>query len=143
MQGRPSPYYIMQLARTFNPLQGLFNVLIYCRPHIKALRKRNPEYSWFGAFFETLRNGGDNNAVGQSHRATSNHGKRRSSTKALIISRIEREHLKRMESIRELKVENNFMYAALKVRAEFEQESDHGRYETLESNTSMSGHDAK
>lgn len=44
----------------FFPTQGLFNVFVYCRPHIVALQTKYPnEYTWFRAFRVVLRSGGD------------------------------------------------------------------------------------
>jgi len=44
----------------FFPTQGLFNILVYCRPHIVALQTKYPgEYTWFRAFRVVLRSGGD------------------------------------------------------------------------------------
>ena len=51
---------IAQLGSFFFPLQGLFNIFVYCRPHIVALQKKYPgEYSWFRAFKVVLMSGGD------------------------------------------------------------------------------------
>ena len=93
-QRTPLPFAIFILARIFNPLQGLFNVLIYCRPHVSSLRIHNPEYSWLKAFWQTVRTGGDNSSAGQSRRKTRS---------KQLLERIDRDHKLRMAKIRKAK----------------------------------------
>lgn len=69
MKGQEPPFLLIFLAQFFLPLQGFFNILVYTRPHIISLRRRNPEYSWFKAFIIVFKAGGDNDSVGQSQRS--------------------------------------------------------------------------
>ena len=58
---KPAPKSLMVLASIFFPLQGFINIFIYCRPHIVSLQKEFPEeYTWFKAFINVLKSGGDN-----------------------------------------------------------------------------------
>ena len=61
------PFCLLILSQTFMPLQGFFNVFVYTRPHVKSIRKNNPDYSWFKAFWIAFKAGGDNDSVGQTH----------------------------------------------------------------------------
>lgn len=54
-----APFPIIILARTFYPLQGLFNILIYTYPHVVSCQRNHEEYSWFRAFWEVVKSGGD------------------------------------------------------------------------------------
>jgi hypothetical protein len=56
----PVPFTLLVLARFFNPLQGFFFILVYSRPHVKAIRKSEPELNWFQAFAVAFKAGGDN-----------------------------------------------------------------------------------
>ena len=47
------------LSRTFFPLQGFFNLLVYTYPHVSAYR-RSRNVSWFNAFKSIIKKGGDN-----------------------------------------------------------------------------------
>lgn len=40
------------------PIGGLFNILVYSRPKVVSLRRRNAEYSWFKAFATVVKAGG-------------------------------------------------------------------------------------
>jgi hypothetical protein len=42
----------------FYPLGGVFNILVYTRPKVLSLRRKNPHYSWFRAFVLVVRAGG-------------------------------------------------------------------------------------
>lgn len=55
-------FWIALLARITNPLQGLFNILVYTRPYVLSTMKRT-KCSWWKAFWITLKNGGDNDDV--------------------------------------------------------------------------------
>jgi hypothetical protein len=57
------PFVIMYLARLFYPMQGLFNVLIYTYPHVNSCRQDHIEYSWFRAFYEVVKSGGDSDQI--------------------------------------------------------------------------------
>lgn len=93
MQDKPIPFSILLCARIFNPVQGAFNILVYCRPHVTSYRKRNPGCSWIKAFLKTLENGGDSYKSEQDDVTPTSKKSRR-------LARIEHEHLKRMQSIR-------------------------------------------
>lgn len=47
----------------FAPLQGVTNVLVYTHPHVAALRRANPDYSWWTAFKSTIQSGGDHDQM--------------------------------------------------------------------------------
>ena len=96
---KPIPFWLKQAARMFNPLQGFFNVFIYCRPHVLAVKRSNPEYSWLKAMYLVVRSGGDNNSAGQGRRNVPL-GKSNKAGKK-IQERIELEHRQRMDSIRQ------------------------------------------
>ena len=61
-----APFPLLLLSQIFNPLQGLFFILVYSRPHVRSIRLRNPELSWFTAFKIAFKAGGDNDSGGQS-----------------------------------------------------------------------------
>lgn len=65
----PSPFPLVLLSQIFNPLQGLFFILVYSRPHVRSLRVQNPELSWFQAFKIAFKAGGDNDSGGQSNKS--------------------------------------------------------------------------
>mmetsp|Transcript_7810 Transcript_7810/g.8599 ORF Transcript_7810/g.8599 Transcript_7810/m.8599 type:complete len:479 (+) Transcript_7810:191-1627(+) len=54
-----TPYWLAFIARTVNGLQGLFNVLVFTRPHIISLRRKHKSYSWLKAFWTIVKSGGD------------------------------------------------------------------------------------
>ena len=54
------PFVLRLMARLINPGQGIWNILVYTRPHVIALRKAYPEYSWLKAFTIVVKSGGDN-----------------------------------------------------------------------------------
>lgn len=56
----PVPFEVKLLSRIFNPLQGFFFIVVYSRPHVKAIQKSNPELYWFQAFVIAFKAGGDN-----------------------------------------------------------------------------------
>ncbi|GFH55547.1 hypothetical protein CTEN210_12023 [Chaetoceros tenuissimus] len=58
--GNPAPFPVVLLSRIFNPLQGFFFILVYSRPHVKSIKKSNPELNWFQAFTVAFKAGGDN-----------------------------------------------------------------------------------
>lgn len=98
------PFPLLMTARVVKPLQGLFNILVYCRPHIRTYRVRNPEISWITAFLKTLENGGDSESVEASQDSSYNSRRRRRRSsgvdKSVMLQRIELEHKKRMASLR-------------------------------------------
>ncbi|GFH50375.1 hypothetical protein CTEN210_06851 [Chaetoceros tenuissimus] len=65
----PPPFPLVLLSQIFNPLQGLFFILVYSRPHVRSLRVQNPELSWFQAFKIAFKAGGDNDSGGQSNKS--------------------------------------------------------------------------
>ena len=69
IQGLTPPFAIIFLTRPFYPMQGFFNVLIYSYPHVSNTRQRCPEYSWFRAFWEVVKSGGDNDQLPISRRS--------------------------------------------------------------------------
>lgn len=89
-------YVILVLSRIFTPLQGLFNICIYCRPHVISLRRRRPDVSWWHACWLTVKTGGDHNLLGQSKR------RRKSNLigNEIFLERLERDHIQRMATIR-------------------------------------------
>ena len=103
-QGKRIPFFLLELGRLFNPLQGLFNILVYSRPHVSSLRSNHPEYSWLKAFWLTVRTGGDHD----SSQAASTNSNKGSSQK--VSDRIERNHISsRMNKLRkERKSTNGF-----------------------------------
>ncbi len=70
---------------------------MYCRPHVKALQRQHPEYSYLKAFWLTIKKGGDNNSSGQTRT------RRRSNLirNKVFLDRLERNHKDRMQSIRQ------------------------------------------
>ena len=57
--GNTPPFWIYLTARLLSPLQGLFNIVVYTRPHVNTERKKNPNSSWFAAFKTVVASGGD------------------------------------------------------------------------------------
>ena len=60
------PFVPLILSGFFMPLQGIFTIYVYTRPHVKSIQKNNPHYSWFKAFQIAFMAGGDNDSVGQT-----------------------------------------------------------------------------
>ena len=96
------PFVLIELGFIFQPLQGVFNILVYCRPHVSSLRTNNPGYSWLKAFWQTVRTGGDNNGAGQSRRSNRTH---RGSQK--VLQKMERNHILMMAKIRQARNPSN------------------------------------
>jgi hypothetical protein len=71
LTGNPIPFSISFLMCIFMPLQGFFNICVYTRPHVKSIRRNNPDYSLFKAFWIAFKAGGDNDSVGQTQGSTS------------------------------------------------------------------------
>ena len=55
----PRPFPLLVVYLIFNPLGGVFNILVYTRPKVSAVRRRRPEYWWFRAFWMVVMTGGD------------------------------------------------------------------------------------
>ncbi len=90
-------FVILICARIFTPMQGILNIFVYCRPHVKALRKRHPQYSYLKALWLVLKTGGDNNSVGR----TRSDRKKNLQGNVVFLQRLERGHVQRMMSIRQ------------------------------------------
>jgi len=99
---KPVPFILLLLGCAFIPMQGVFNILVYCRPHVSSLRTNIPGYSWLKAFWQTVRTGGDNNSAGQSRRPNRTH---RGSQK--VLQKMERNHILRMAKIRQARIPSN------------------------------------
>lgn len=102
-------FRLLILSKLFSPLQGLFNILVYCRPHVNSLRRKHPDFSWFKANWITVKTGGDNNSSGRTRRD------RQSNLigNTVFLERLERDHAQRMRSIRQNKHEVVDTYEAL------------------------------
>lgn len=59
VSGMKKPFALQLLSRILQPLQGLFNMLVYTRPHVKSYRSLHPDSSWFNGFFHVISKGGD------------------------------------------------------------------------------------
>ena len=57
-----APFFIIFLARTTNPLQGIFNIIIYTRTRVASLRA-NSEHSWIKAFWIVIISGADHDVI--------------------------------------------------------------------------------
>lgn len=55
-------FWLYLFARFLSPLQGLFNIVVYTRPHVTNQRKRKPSLTWWGAFKKVVASGGDDDA---------------------------------------------------------------------------------
>ena len=65
-KGSPAPFELVLFGRIFAPLQGIFFIFVYTRPHVKAIKNSNSELNWFQAFFIAFKAGGDND-FGDGH----------------------------------------------------------------------------
>lgn len=92
--GKTVPFGLFLTARFFNPLQGVFNILVFSGPFVSSMKRSHPEYSWWKAFCLTVLSGGDNNLSGQSKRT--NPGK----ASQKVRDKIELNNRKKMRSIR-------------------------------------------
>jgi hypothetical protein len=57
------PFTIILLARLFYPLQGFFNILVYTYPHVQSYRRNHSEVSYFRAFVQVIKSGGDSDQI--------------------------------------------------------------------------------
>lgn len=55
--GQDVPFGITLMFSIFYPLGGLFNILVYTRPKLISLKKRQPELSWIRCFFKIVKSG--------------------------------------------------------------------------------------
>ncbi len=71
-------------------------MLVFIRPHVRTLRRRNPTYSRLKVLWLVIKSGGDNNSLGQrrSQRRTNRQGDQ------IYLQRLQRDHIERMRSIR-------------------------------------------
>lgn len=51
------------LRELFYPMQGFVNVFVYTYPHVAMLRKSNPEFGRFWAFYAIIMSGGDHDQI--------------------------------------------------------------------------------
>ncbi len=80
--GNKPPVAVVVIAKILVPLQGLFNIFIYTRPHVQKERKRNPRLGYWEAFFLVVRSGGDDD-----DERTNRFREGPSSSRALALSR--------------------------------------------------------
>jgi hypothetical protein len=71
------PFWLGLVARTVLSMQGFLNILIYTRPHVITKRRRHTNYSWFKAFIEVVKAGGDNDGNTRRRRRRGGGGIRR------------------------------------------------------------------
>lgn len=57
------PFTITLLSRTFFPLKGIINVLVYTYPHVTSYRRNHVECNWLQAFWNVVRTGGDSDQI--------------------------------------------------------------------------------
>ena len=65
IMGKEAPFALLLLARIFMPLNGFFLILVYSRPHVKALRSQNQDLKMLEAFVTVFKAGADND-LGES-----------------------------------------------------------------------------
>mmetsp|Transcript_22498 Transcript_22498/g.32923 ORF Transcript_22498/g.32923 Transcript_22498/m.32923 type:complete len:242 (+) Transcript_22498:30-755(+) len=65
---------VLIISRFFQPLQGLFNILIYTRPHVKAVRDNDESLSWFRALLHVVNSGGDRGRIRNSNQQKNGNG---------------------------------------------------------------------
>ena len=68
LSGKKPPFAILLLERSLQPIQGVFNILIYTSPHVAVQRKENPDFTWFHCFMKVVKNGGDDDLDATSRR---------------------------------------------------------------------------
>lgn len=80
LMGAEAPFALKIFSRLLQPLQGLFNMLVYTRPHVKNYRSIHPESKWLGAFLYVVSKGGDDDrtAMQRSSRSTMSQNRRSS-----------------------------------------------------------------
>ncbi len=66
--GKEPPFWLQLLDRGLQPLQGVFNILVYASPHVKTMQQLNPGLSWFRAFLRVVRSGGDDDQSSKERR---------------------------------------------------------------------------
>mmetsp|Transcript_24572 Transcript_24572/g.25004 ORF Transcript_24572/g.25004 Transcript_24572/m.25004 type:complete len:401 (-) Transcript_24572:219-1421(-) len=59
------------LAKMFQPLQGMFNIIAYTHPYVKSVRKHS-DLSWSQAFCTVIRKGGDLDGFTRRRRSSLN-----------------------------------------------------------------------
>lgn len=68
--GKEPPFYLQIIDRGLQPLQGVFNILVYTSPHVTTIRRVCPELNWFQAFFWVVMNGGDDDQANEERRSS-------------------------------------------------------------------------
>ena len=58
-RGKDPPLAFTIILHAVFPLQGLLNIFIYTRPKAITLRQRYPNFSWYQAFWEVVKAGGE------------------------------------------------------------------------------------
>ncbi|GFH56963.1 predicted protein [Chaetoceros tenuissimus] len=53
------PFVLNIISRCLLTLHGPVFLLTYTRPCVRSIRRNNNDYSWFGAFWEVFKSGGD------------------------------------------------------------------------------------
>lgn len=86
--GKFPPTFISFLAVSLNPLQGMFYVFIYTRPHVNSLRRHskarlNERYSYPRALWKVVKAGGDLPRIPRKKQG------RRSSRHIAVVGRLE------------------------------------------------------
>lgn len=51
--------WVLIIGKFLVPLQGLFNILVYTRPHVMRLREKKTQLSYWAALMEVISSGGD------------------------------------------------------------------------------------
>ncbi len=69
LNGSESSFYIALFTKLLQPLQGLFNILVYTRPHVKSFQRNNPGVTWFQAFCAVIASGGDDDLDADERRS--------------------------------------------------------------------------
>eukprot|EP00554_Chaetoceros_debilis_P016210 CAMPEP_0194123900 /NCGR_PEP_ID=MMETSP0150-20130528/56459_1 /TAXON_ID=122233 /ORGANISM="Chaetoceros debilis, Strain MM31A-1" /LENGTH=644 /DNA_ID=CAMNT_0038817367 /DNA_START=59 /DNA_END=1993 /DNA_ORIENTATION=+ len=80
LTGAEAPFALKILSRLLQPLQGLFNMLVYTRPHVRNYRSSHPESKWLEALLHVVSKGGDDDrtAMQRSRNSTMSHNRRSS-----------------------------------------------------------------
>lgn len=63
--------YGLKVWNKVQTLQGIFNILVFTRPHVNNARKRNPNLGYFAAFKQVLLAGCDDDQTEQDRRRSS------------------------------------------------------------------------
>jgi len=123
------PFFLLLLCRFFLPLNGFLTILVYTRPHVKSIRRNNPEYSWFKAFGIAFKAGGDNDSVGQStlgqSQRTCDQRPMTGTRKKKLQDRIKKDFNRRMDEIkRKSMVSEDYLATVANAKKEIAEEED-------------------